>query len=243
MATKPEHHKLRNICREVCVPYGQVTEVLKRIADRVLNENAKITTEAVGTFHCKQLKGRTYSINGETVTKPDRITVGLIGNNFEGTPHEPTQLQGLIVNFTDRPTGFTESVLGNLFNVQVIGYVFSVDRLFPFGPGGDQRPLIPNRAIPTTLSDETFDPGDKFRNLRVRATDIPTNVRELQNESIESFLFGEHEIPVDGTWVEIPGSFNTGDAFPFSFPNGGFEQQRSEIDFDMEYVVIQDAED
>ena len=83
MSTKPEHHKLRRICDEVCVPYGQVTEVLKRIAERVLTENAKITTESVGTFYCKQAKGRSYKINGESVEKPDRISIGLMSNKYQ----------------------------------------------------------------------------------------------------------------------------------------------------------------
>ena len=239
MATKPEHHKLRNICREVCVPYGQVTEVLKRIADRVLNENAKITTESVGTFHCKQLKGRTYSINGETVTKPDRITVGLIGNNFVGTPHEPPRLTALRVSRTDQPTGFSNSVLANLFNTQIFGYVFTSARLLPYAFQREDRPLTGQAMQSATDVPDTFEPGDTFRRLRLRATDLPTNSQGLQNLSLESFNFGDHEIPIDGTWTEIPGTFNEGDTFPFSFPNNdGFVQQRSEIELVFDYFVV-----
>ncbi len=117
MSTKPEHHKLRKICDEVCVPYGQVTEVLKRIADRVLNENAKITTESVGTFYCKQAKGRTYKLKGNSVTKPDRISVGLMGNKIESQIHEIAEEEddAEIFEIDFRLVYETDSISGDVF--------------------------------------------------------------------------------------------------------------------------------
>lgn len=146
--TKDERHTLRGICNEICVPYTQVTEVFKRIHDRVLNEDARIITVDIGTFYCSSRSPTTKTLNGKTFDVAGYNVVRLSGGaRSTSSSHEPLSTNIVFVgffSFNEIGTGITRNVQfvpqGNSGQFQLwidgTNMGFSTSGLQSIGPGG-----------------------------------------------------------------------------------------------------------
>lgn len=77
--------KLRDLCREVGVSHLEVVEVLRRVRDNVIDDDAEVITQTVGTFYASKHKARTRTLNGIVYNVPAKVVVALRGPRFPGT--------------------------------------------------------------------------------------------------------------------------------------------------------------
>ena len=79
-----EKIKLRDLCREVGVTHLEVVEVLRRVRDNVIDNDAEVITQTVGTFYASKHKARTRTLNGIVYNVPEKVVVALRGPRFPG---------------------------------------------------------------------------------------------------------------------------------------------------------------
>ena len=75
---------LEKICRDVGVDPLQVNEVFRRINEAVIERDAIVITQTIGTFYRRNSKATVRTLNGERYSIPERKSVALRGPRFPG---------------------------------------------------------------------------------------------------------------------------------------------------------------
>lgn len=84
MSMPAEKVSLREICRDVGVQHKAVVEVLRRVANAVIDDDSEVITQTVGTFYKKKMKATQRTNRGVVYDIPAREAVALRGPRFPG---------------------------------------------------------------------------------------------------------------------------------------------------------------
>ena len=114
-----EKIKLRDLCREVGVEHIEVVEVLRRVRGNVIDNDAEVITQTVGTFYASKHKARTRTLNGIVYNVPAKVVVALRGPRFPGRELEQSP-GGYLITGSRAPDSdsISDEVNGNVRRVE-----------------------------------------------------------------------------------------------------------------------------